>query len=240
MLMPIAIVSEKISEAQSAALKREGFAVLPCPPLRRIGAPIAHHPDMLMAVIEGALFCCEEYFKENGVFFSVLASLCPNLQVIPLPDAPDALYPKDCAYNLLPMGKRIFFNPQGIAPSLARVLAEKGMISCHTRQGYAACTVRAMGEGHAITADRGMAKILAQEGISVLLIREGGIALPPYTHGFIGGASGCFGNAVYFSGKIEAHPDYVAIRQFANEAGFRMISLSEEPLCDIGGILFIE
>ena len=238
--MPIAIVSEKANAEIRAALMREGFSVFSCPASSRLSAPIAHHPDMLMAILGKTVFCHENYRRENAVFFSSLMALRPESQIVGLPDAPEKTYPKDCAYNLLRMGERVFFNPQGLSPSLAYICREKGLLACHTRQGYAACTVRALGHDHAITADRGMAKILRREGICVLTVGEHGIALPPYANGFIGGASGCFGNTVYFFGKIETHPDYGAIRSFAIDAGFVLKSLSEEPLHDLGGILFIE
>lgn len=238
--MPIAIVSEQTSIAQRRALESEGFAVLPCPPSRNLPAPIAHHPDMVMARLGDAIFCHEGYFSENGAFFSALSALCPHIRVVGLSDAPGAQYPLDCAYNLLKMSERVFFNPKGLSPALANIMADRGLKACHTRQGYTACAVRALGERHAITADRGMAAVLTREGISVLTIREGHIALVPYAHGFIGGASGCYKSTAYFFGRIEAHPDFDFMRRFAKEAGFSLKSLSSEPLCDLGGILFIE
>lgn len=238
--MPTAIVSERTSIAHRRALEREGFAVISCPVSRWLPAPIAHHPDAVMTRLGEAFFCYEGYFFENGAFFSALSALCPHIRVIGLPDAPGMQYPLDCAYNLLKMGERVFFNPKGLAPALTSIIVERGLKACHTRQGYAACTVRALGDRYAITADHGMAAALAEEGISVLSIREGNISLPPYAHGFIGGASGCFQNTAYFFGDLATHPDFDAMRCFASEAGFSLRSLSSEPLCDLGGILFIE
>lgn len=238
--MALAIVSENISALCRAALAKEGFAVHSCPTSQRLPAPIAHHPDMLMAHIGKNLFCHEEYRRGNAPFFSKLSSLLPHIQVIELPDAPGECYPMDCAYNFLRMGGKVFFNPKGFSPALTKNLSACGLRACYTRQGYTACTVRALGARHAITADKGMAAVLTREGISVLTIREGHIILPPYAHGFIGGASGCFGNTVYFFGDYTAHPDANAMQNFAKAAGFRLKSLSTEPLCDLGGILFIE
>lgn len=238
--MALAIVSKKISAPCRTALAKEGFSVLSCPSHKRLPAPIAHHPDMLMARIGKNLFCHEEYRRENAPFFSELSSLCSHIQVIGLPDAPGERYPKDCAYNFLRMGEKAFFNPKGLSPALMQTLSAYGLHACHTHQGYTACTVRALGAHHAITADQGMAAALTREEISVLPIREGHIALPPYAHGFIGGASGCFQNTVYFLGDYTAHPDAEVMRRFADEAGFALKSLSCEPLCDLGGILFIE
>ncbi len=238
--MAVAIVSEKISEPCRATLAQEGFFVLPCPSSRYLPAPIAHHPDMQMVILGKSVFCHEGYLNENAAFFSELSALFPHIQVVGLPDAPGKNYPLDCAYNLLKMGEKAFYNPKGLSPALAHILSKNGLYARHTRQGYTACTVRALGERHAITADLGMAAVLTCEGISVLTVGEGHIALPPYAHGFIGGASGCFGRTVYFLGDISTHPDYERMECFAKEAGFSLRSLSGEPLCDLGGILFIE
>ena len=84
-----------------------------------------------------------------------------------------------------------------------------------------------------------MAKVLNDNGIEVTLIREGHISLPPHEYGFIGGASGVFENKVYFFGDIKTHPDSDIIEEALRRAGLEPISLSSEPLCDLGGIVFL-
>ena len=111
---------------------------------------------------------------------------------------------------------------------------ENGLTIIHTNQGYPACTTLAFGNS-AITADPGMAKVLRNEGVNVLQITEGHIALPPHEYGFIGGASVVIGNKVCFYGDIKRHPDGEAIISFIGESGFEAMSLSDEPLVDFGG-----
>ena len=238
--MALAIVSEKIRAEDRAALESAGFSILPCPRHPLLPAPIADHPDAIMAILGENLYCYEGYKNANADFFAALTGICPNLKIIALPDAPEGAYPRDCAYNLLRLGRQVFYNPKGISPALARACGEAGFFAHAVHQGYAACTVCAIGEGRAITADAGMAKALETAGIRVLKIREGGISLPPYAHGFIGGASGFFGGAVYFYGDLQAHPDGDAMEDFIREAGFSAKSLSKKPLIDLGGILFVE
>ena len=238
--MALAIVSKKIRKEDRAALEAEGFSVLPCPSLPLLPGPISDHPDAIMAILGENLYCYEGYRNANASFFIALAEHRPNLKIIALPDAPEGAYPRDCAYNVLCLGKQVFYNPKGISPSLADACEAEGFLAHAVHQGYAACTVRAIGKGHAITADAGMAKALEKDGIHVLKIRDGGISLPPYAHGFIGGASGCFGGTVYFYGDFRLHPDGEAMENFIKDAGFSAKSLSKEPLIDLGGILFIE
>ena len=49
-----------------------------------------------------------------------------------------------------------------------------------------------------------------------------------------------YGDTVYFLGDIKTHPNADAIIDFINANKKRAISLSSEPLRDLGGIIFIE
>ncbi len=238
--MAVAIISEKTSPACREALRAQGYSILLCPSAKALSAPLAYHPDMQMARLGSRILCGEDFFLENRDFFSALGKLCKNAEVTPLPDCIGARYPADCAYNLLVMGDAVFYNPKSIAPSLLGIADALGYRLYPTKQGYAACTVCALGAHRAITADEGMAEALSLAGIEVLKIESRGIALPPYEYGFIGGASGVHERNVFFHGRIESHPSYAKMKDFAKEGGYSLVSLSDERLCDLGGILFIE
>jgi hypothetical protein len=96
-----------------------------------------------------------------------------------------------------------------------------------------------LNEDNAITADPGIYKKLTSLGINTLLIKCGGISLPPYEYGFIGGASGVDGDTVFFLGNLDLHPSANEIKDFIMGLGMRVISLSDEPLSDLGGLIFI-
>lgn len=238
--MAVAIVSEKISALCRASLIGEGFSLLTLPASKRLSAPVSHHPDTVLARLGRDIYCPEDYFFENGDFFQRLTALCKGLRVHPLSRRHEGRYPEECAYNMLTAAHTVYFNERALAPEIAAAAREMGYRTVFTRQGYAACTVLMLGPRRAITADAGMARVLKENGVRVLLIREGGILLPPYGYGFIGGASGVFGNTVYFFGEVRKHPSYEDMRQFAADAGFTLKSLSSEPLRDLGGILFAE
>ena len=97
-----------------------------------------------------------------------------------------------------------------------------------------------LSESAAITADRGMAEILKKHGIRATLIEHGGISLPPYEYGFIGGAGEVHDGKLYFFGDVNTHPDKDKIMSAAESEGLTVISLCAGVLRDLGGILFTE
>ena len=97
-----------------------------------------------------------------------------------------------------------------------------------------------LSESCAVTADRGIAMALKNNGIDVLVIRSGYIELKGYDSGFIGGAGAALGGGVYgFFGDLYTHPDGKAIAEFADKHKIKAVSLSDEPLSDNGGLLIL-
>ena len=84
-----------------------------------------------------------------------------------------------------------------------------------------------------------MAQALSKLGINVTVISNADISLPPYEYGFIGGASGVFGDTVYFLGNPDLHRDGEKIRAAITGAGYKLCALSDEPLYDYGTLIFI-
>ena len=72
----------------------------------------------------------------------------------------------------------------------------------------------------------------------MLKIQKGFISLPGYDYGFIGGCCGKLSkNILAFTGKIESHPDYNNIKDFCRNYNVNVLSLTNDDLLDIGGIL---
>jgi hypothetical protein len=96
-------------------------------------------------------------------------------------------------------------------------------------------------ENAVITADKNIARTAEAAGADALLISTAPekIRLDGYDYGFIGGASGMLEDTVYFTGDISSHPDAERIAEFCKaHKKKKMISLSKETLCDVGGIFF--
>lgn len=209
------------------------------PPSEKLPAPMASHPDMLLFLHNGRIITSAEYCERFSYIFSDIRELSATVEFTFTADSFGDKYPRDAIFNALVIEKRIFLKKDSVSESLLSYAAAVGLDVIPTRQGYPACTALAFG-GAAVTADAGMAKTLSAAGVRVTLIENGDISLPPYEYGFIGGCAGVFGNEVYFLGDISTHRDGKKICDAIRAEGFVPISLSDEPLADLGRILFID
>ena len=224
------------------ALALRGWTTVELPAHPGLGAGVCSHTDMLIARIEKRIISLASYADAVPALFDDLYSLLAphGFSFTLLGDEVTEKYPGDARLNALVMGDTVLYNPRSLSEGLADAYLAAGKRLVRVKQGYPACTVLPLGVGAAATADRGMAKALASEGIRVTLIEEGHILLPPYEYGFIGGCAGRLGDTVYFTGRIEDHPSYGAIKAAAEAEGLATESLTDLPLVDLGGLLFIE
>ncbi len=135
--------------------------------------------------------------------------------------------------NVCYLGNRLLCHPGTTAPEL---LTHEHIIP--TRQRYAGCCTAVVSENAVITSDPSISRNCTKAGIDVLTIRPGHIRLDGYAYGFIGGCCGLLSpNLLAFSGNLACHPDNEAIQAFTNLHNVDIISLSQEPLYDIGAII---
>lgn len=218
-------IGSSVSQKQKQTLTKLNipFSVLADEP--SLPAPLASHPDMRAITVGGKTFSAGESAKMLG---------CTDTG-----EAFGKAYPCDALFNGFVLGNRLVCNPKSFSGMVLRYAEAIGMEILPVRQGYAKCSTLLLDETHAVTADQGIAKTLAPF-CGVLTVREGGVLLLPYAYGFLGGASFTLGNTVYFFGNLQTHPDAEAIYTYMKENGFTAVSLSDEPLTDCGGALWIE
>ena len=238
--MTLALVDERLCADIRERLSSLGYRVIAIPRCKRLPTATASHPDMLLFILGDTLFAEEEYLRENADIFDEISALCPALRIKGLSLRLGATYPQDAPLNILRGGNTLYARRRSASEEILREALSLGMRVVDVNQGYPACTVLMLGDSHAITSDRGMAKLLTEEGVRVLLISDGDVLLPPYEYGFIGGASGVVGDEVLFLGDINTHRDAGAIISFCREAGYTPVSLGDAPLSDLGRILFID
>ena len=221
----LAYISKNADKKIIDALKQKGFETVLLAPFNVLSAPVNTHADMLLCAAGNMVFKHSDYTLE-GDFVSLTEKM-------------GAKYPLDVLLNIAILGKHVFANVKYASKTVLEYLEKSGYTIHHVPQGYAHCSTCIVSDNAIITADRTIALTAQNEGIDALLISEGHISLPPYEYGFIGGATGSTSNSVYFCGSLSHHPDGNSIRAFIEAHGKTVIELSDSPLSDVGGILFI-
>ena len=219
-----------------------GFTPVPLQPDARLNHVVAAHADTLIA---------------DGIGWVPItnADTAANLPepvraaILTTDDTPRGGYPADCAFNALALGACIYARRASLAASVRAAAETAGRRIVDVRQGYAKCSALALpSRNAAVTADAGMAAAMEANGVQVLRIRPGHIALAGCDYGFLGGAA--FADdpvqccslhakpAVYFFGDLLRHPDGAAIAQFLAAKGFDAVSLGGE-LTDYGSAVVV-
>ena len=231
------IIDKRAPEAVKASLIDMGYSLIQMPPHPALPAPVSTHPDMLLFIAGRQVFCHADYNEIAKAEFEEIADA--GYEIVTTTEAIGANYPTDVLFNALHLGEHIYGKADSIS-ELIKEYARTSNIALHSvKQGYAKCSVCKVGERAAVTPDTSLYKAMRTDGYDVLLISAGHIGITEYDTGFIGGCSGCDGERVYFSGNISLHPDGAAITEFCERHGIRAVSLSNEPLFDVGSLFFI-
>ena len=237
----VALAGEGLNEDAKRVLQLYGHEVITLPTYDKLPSPLSSHADMLLTGIGDDLISYADYCDRAAYAFSDLSLLLPyGTRLSFVDEIPKAEYPFDAGLNMLVIGNTLYAKTDTASPGALDIARKRGMRIRKIKQGYPACTVLRLNDGAAITADRGMAKILSQDGIRVTLINDGGISLPPYPYGFIGGCGGVFDGRVYLNGSVDEHPSGEIIKRAIECEGLELITLHRGALADIGGIIFTE
>ena len=242
MKIKIAITDSRISGEEERNLMLSGYRVITLPPFSKLSEAVASHPDMLIKRIGNEYISYADYCEEASYVFSDLSVLTAGsgARFSFSADEVSKKYPADVGLNALKMNGKLFCRKASASEMLLRYAEKAGLDIVNVNQGYPACTVLKLSESAAITSDAGMAKTLEKHGIRVTLIAAGSISLPPHEYGFIGGAGEVDGDKLYFFGNPILHPDADKIVAAAKAEGLTVVSLSNLPLRDLGGIVFAE
>ena len=211
------------------ALKQKGFDVILLAPFSALSHPVDTHADMLLLTIGDTVFVHKDYEIKLDGFNNVIR----------IDEPMSNKYPNDILLNIAIVGKNVFCNTKYASKTVLNYLIENSFFIHHVSQGYAHCSTCIVSENAIITADVGIAETASKVGIDVLKISEGSISLPPYNHGFIGGACGSHNDKIYFCGSLSYHPDGEKIHQFCEKHGKQVIELVDSPLVDVGGIIIV-
>lgn len=233
------LIDERMSKKMERTLAKHGIYAIRLPRASSLPDAICSHPDTLIFKYKNILLSSCEYAEEALHVFSDIREISSELQLRFCDESFGKSYPGDAILNAKVIGKHLFANTKNISGSILEIAESGGLTVENVNQGYTNCAILCIDGESAITADRGLYQSLTRCKINTLLISHGNIELAPYEYGFIGGASGVIGDTVYFFGDLERHPDASLIREFVEARGKKCVSLSDEPLIDLGGFVEI-
>ena len=237
--MRAVICDERISPKMERALLKYGYFVIKLPRCDSLPEAICSHPDTLIFRLGNIFLTTCDYGERAAYVFSDLREFSTDSRIFFIDETLGKRHPEDARLNAISFGENLIVNEKTISEQILEIAKKEGFLPQNVNQSYPNCSILKLNEENAITADMGIYKKLTSLGIKTLLIKSGGISLQPYEYGFIGGASGVDGDKVFFLGNLDLHQNADEIKEFISSLGLRAISLSDEPLSDLGGLIFI-
>ena len=234
--MKIAVCDCRIHEAARKKLEDFCDRMILLPPFCDLQNSVASHPDMLIFPI-----IKEKIILTHGNYLDICKKQfeSTDYNIVPIPEKASEKYPNDILLNAAVVGDRLIGRLSHVSSAIKDFAERNDLKTADTRQGYARCATCIVSENAIITADPSIIKCASALGIDILEINEGNILLSDCNFGFIGGASGNDGDNLFFCGDITAHPDGEKIAEFCKKHKKNLVSLSKEPLQDVGTIFFL-
>lgn len=196
----------------------------------------AYHSDMSVCHLNDNKFVVA---RNNTNLIENLKSI--NSEIILSTNEISGSYPDISALNVCIFGKNLICNTKSADRNIINFCQRNNYRILHTKQGYTKCSSAIISDNAIITSDESIYRLCINNKIDVLKISVGYIELSGYDYGFIGGTCGFIDKDILaFSGNIKIHKDYDNIKNFAQNYGINIISLSRNLLYDIGGILPIK
>jgi len=130
-----------------------------------------------------------------------------------------------------------FFHKQGFTDHT--ILNSISKLVVDLPQAYTRCSMFALNQHDFITSDKGIEKILIQQGFNCFYCKPTSILLPPYKYGFIGGCIGMVNNRLYITGSLDTLEDGKTLRNFIESRDIIIEELYNGNLYDAGGLFFL-
>ena len=222
------IVGECYAARLSPALESFGVRVIPCPINPYVDARLSYHSDLSVYHVGGKCFYLARHLRESELA-KELEHLGASVRFSKARQGGE--YPLDASLCALPLGDAVYHN----AKICDELIVQSTSRFENIKQGYAKCAVCPVSSDAAITADKGVARVLEKNGVRVLQVLPGGILLDGFDEGFIGGAAFKIApDVLAFTGSLDLHPDKEKIEEFLSECGVRPEYLTAGQAFDIG------
>ncbi|WP_444657755.1 DUF6873 family GME fold protein [Caproiciproducens sp. R2] len=219
--------------AVADALRARNIEVLPIKPCKTLSVPVCCHADMLLHHLGGNRIVAANGKEDLKIKLEQL-----GFEVSYSNKCISNSYPQDVILNCARIGNRLLANWKAIDSTIYEYCSANRIEITDVRQGYAKCSTIIVDSRSVITADPSIAEAAERMRMDVLKITPGYVNLEGYEYGFLGGACGMIGKGkLAFTGSIKNHPDYSGMKSFCDQKKVELISLTDGPLLDIGGIL---
>lgn len=229
------LIGERYRAALGRPLLALGVEPVYVPDNPCVDARMAGHADLSLLHVGGARLFAAPYLRGSALEGELEQA---GAELI-YPDIEQrADYPHDAQLNICILGERYICGAKTAAKDIDDYLTNSRMSTIRYRQGYARCSVCAVGEGGIITADEGIYRAASEAGIDALKITPGYFELSGFDYGFIGGS--CFKIAedkLAFTGRIDMHPDKQKILDFLQKHGVQALFLTDLRAFDIGSAI---
>ncbi len=191
------------------------------------------HADMQVLRVEDKLFL----LKDNDSFNKSVSENTALKIIYTSEGINEFKYPECVKLNIAVAGKNIIGNHRYTDKKIIYECKDYNFIE--VSQGYAKCSSAIISDSAIITSDISIYNACVDNKIDCLKIQSGYIELCKRYGGFIGGSCFQLDDTLYFTGNIEQHPDYEAIRSFCLNYSVNIKSIVKDPLTDVGGVVII-
>lgn len=226
------LIGRRYQTLLEPGLDAMGLEVLWLPDNPDVDSRLAGHADL-------SIFAAGRTVVAAGGIYSYLVQTCQfkGYSVLPASMGQKSRYPADAGLCICDTGRYIIANPAVMDPALVPFLHGR-MIQ--VAQGYSRCAVVAADDHSIISADPGICRAARTAGMDVLQIAPGFVQLDGFPYGFLGGAViRLTDNTVAFTGKLDDHPDKNRIVDFLHDHGQTVRFLTDKPVFDVGGGIFL-
>ena len=225
-------LSEESKELLKEYLRNKGLDIIEIKKTGKVYEAISSHPDIYVCKIK------EDIIIEDGQYNLIRDQLtieegkyCIGKSRL------EEKYPGTIKYNGVALGQYFIHHIKNTDEKVLEIAMKNQMIIVDVKQGYTKCNIVLVDDHSIITSDAGIAEVLKDKGIDVLLISKGQVKLSGFEYGFLGGASGKIGNEIVFNGNLKEHKDFLAIKEFIEKRKVKIKYFEDYPLEDIGSII---
>ena len=225
------VVDFRISKKSLNTLKDLGYKIIKTQPETTVSDAICGHPDIVLCKLKNHDHVAKATFRG----FLIGETGC---EIIEGNSILNKSYPFDIAYNAALVGNNLFCKEKYTDISILNYCKNNHIKVLNVNQGYAKCSICVVSDNAIITADKNIFNAAVKNNIDVLLIENTEIVLKGYDEGFFGGATGLIErDLLAVNGNLTLHRDCDRIKHFCDKYGVTVLSLSDEPICDVGSII---